>query len=367
MNTRYSQSKDRSAELFRTTVRYMNLHDAAWNPITFTVWYEYAASLNQALSTALENALAAEPRLSDATIARLYLDHIDHPEPDLVQQVSRDLQRIMTGVAENASTTGEQAGAFGAQITDLQSAIETQEPSTLAPILGLALASAAKTQRAAQTLEQQVGASRLEIDRLRADLTRAKDEALLDPLTRVLNRKGLDQRLNELVRDPPKNGTVHNLILIDIDHFKRVNDTHGHVLGDQVIQGLATVLRSCLEAPDQSVSRYGGEEFAILLPHSTPRDGLRLASLVLQRTKAMKLLRRGTQEVVLSVTVSAGVAQLRPGEEAQSWVMRADRALYASKEAGRDRVTAAGDPRDVAGDPPPSAVLTTMARRVGAH
>jgi diguanylate cyclase len=193
----------------------------------------------------------------------------------------------------------------------------------------------------AQELEQQVLVSCREIERLQVDLIRARDEAVLDPLTRVLNRKGFDLQLASMLAQPPEPGTSHCLIMLDIDHFKLVNDTHGHVMGDRVIQALAEVLRSCVSDKAHAVARYGGEEFAIVLPNCTLDDSLTLADSVRQRTRAMKIRDRRTQAVVLTVSISAGVAAMRPGDDASALIERADAALYKSKQAGRDRVTCA--------------------------
>jgi diguanylate cyclase len=126
--------------------------------------------------------------------------------------------------------------------------------------------------------------------------------------------------------------------MFDIDHFKNVNDLHGHVVGDRVIQAVATILRGSITDPAQSAARYGGEEFALLLPNTTPQRATELADAVRMRTKAMRLRDRRTHDVILTVTISGGVAELGPGDDALSLMARADAALYRSKAAGRDRV-----------------------------
>ena len=341
MTARYTESKERSAELLRAALRCMGQHDAGCNPVSFTVWYEYSAGINAQLNLALEQCLRSEPRLGNDTLRRLYHAHIADPDQEAVHKISHALQRVMTGVVENASSTGAQAGAFGNQIDGLAVALRAQDLTAVTPLLDATLAGAGEMKQTALALVQQINASRLEINRLRADLTRARDEALLDPLTGVLNRKGFDAQLDRLLHQPPGPGGVPALIMIDIDHFKAVNDTHGHVLGDQVIRGLAEVLRTCAPDRENSVARYGGEEFAILLPGSALADGMRVADNVRQRIKAMKLRDRRTQQVVLRVTVSAGVALMQPGDDPASWIARADCALYKSKQSGRDRVSSA--------------------------
>ena len=338
MGQRYAQSRERSAELLRAALRLMGQHDVCCNPTSFAVWYEYAAGINNGLSQALERRLTASPRLDDAAMEQVYREHVADPDHLVVGQISSALQKVMSGVAENASHTGDKAGAFGQQVDGLALAMESQDLAAVGTLLAGVSASAAALKDTSQALADQVAASRVEIERLRADLVRARDEALLDPLTKVLNRKGFDQQVDALLRTTPGPRHAHGLIMIDIDHFKSINDSHGHVFGDQVIRGLAEVMRGCVTDPRCSVARYGGEEFAILLPDSSQADGLRVAELVRQRIKAMKIRDRRTQEVILRVTVSGGVASMVSGDDPASWVARADAALYKAKQSGRDRV-----------------------------
>lgn len=338
---RYTESREQSAEILRKTLALMGQHDAAFNPVSFAVWYEFAAGINARLTQAIEQVLRAEPRLGNDTLLRLYQDCVAEADAQTVQSISAELQQMMTGMAEGALRAGDQAGSFGEQLRDLTQALKTNDPSAMTPLVTQALVGTTQMRSSAQELEQQVILGRREIERLQVDLTRARDEAVLDPLTRVLNRKGFDEQLASLLAQQPRADRLHCLIMLDIDHFKHVNDTHGHVMGDRVIQALGEVLRSCVSDKAHAVARYGGEEFAILLPHCTLDFSLRLADTVRQRTRAMKIRDRRTKEVVLSVSISGGVAAMQPGDDAPGLIARADHALYQSKRSGRDRVTCA--------------------------
>jgi diguanylate cyclase len=338
---RYKESKEKSAELLRRSLALMGQHDAAFNPVSFTVWYEYAAGMNARLSHAIGVALLTEPRLSDSTVSLLYQTHVADVDSAGMQRISTELQRMMQGLADSASRTGDQAGEFGTQLNGLSDALSSNNASEMASFVTDALAGTVRMKSSARELEQQVAHSRQEIERLQVDLNRARDEAMLDPLTRVLNRKGFDQKMADLLAQPPESDGSHCLIMLDIDHFKKVNDTHGHVMGDRVIQALGEVLRSCAPDKAHSVARYGGEEFAILMPNSTLEGSMKLAETVRQRTRAMKIRDRRTQEVVLTVSISGGVAAMRHGDDAHGLIERADAALYQSKQTGRDRVTCA--------------------------
>ena len=171
-------------------------------------------------------------------------------------------------------------------------------------------------------------------------LRRLTDElrtlAAHDPLTRLLNRRGLMDALDAHFRS--RTAAPAYLLIVDIDHFKSINDTHGHLMGDRVLSALGELLKQSVGEAGSTVARYGGEEFAILLPHATPALAQEVAERVRLRTKGLKIRHKQTNEVVLTLTLSAGVATLQRGDDAPAWIARADKALYHAKESGRDRV-----------------------------
>jgi diguanylate cyclase len=336
---KYTEPKDKTAELLRLTLGHMGQHEAAFNPVTFTVWYEYAAGINIRLQAALDLLIREKARFDDARIAKLYQDYVAPADDAAMQRISGEIQRVMSGIAQSASQTGDRAGVFGAQLNDLTAALNSSDAASLSPHLTEALAGTAEMKSSADALQQQVAASQSEIARLRSDLDRARGEALTDPLTRILNRKGFDQQVQALFDARAAAGRQHCLVMFDIDHFKKVNDTHGHVMGDRVIQGVGEILRGVVAEGQNAAARYGGEEFAVVLPSSTLEAATQLAELVRARTKAMKIRHRTTQEVLFSITISGGVAALQPGDDPVALIARADGALYESKRSGRDRVS----------------------------
>jgi diguanylate cyclase len=338
---RYTEPKARSAELLRLALAHMGRHDAAFNPITFTLWYEYVAGINPKLTLALDQLSNAVGPFTDEAVMKLYLEHVCPPDDEAVTRIGNEMQRVMHSVAQSATQTGLRAGAFGEQLSGLSRALAQHGDDPLAPRVSEVLAGTAEMQHAVQALQHKVQSSQTEIERLRDDLIRARDEALLDSLTGVLNRKGFDRQLAKLVAEQPGQGSSHCLVMLDIDHFKRVNDKHGHLVGDRVIQAVGEILRTAAAGGECAAARYGGEEFAILLPMTSLDRSTQVAEDVRLRTKAMKIRDRRTHDVLLTVTMSGGVAALQPGDDAASLVQRADAALYRSKQNGRDRVTRA--------------------------
>jgi diguanylate cyclase len=338
---RYAEPKERSAELLRLTLGHMGQHEAAFNPITFTLWYEYAAGTNDALRTAIDRLANDSARLDDNTVMQLYQQHVAPADEATMERIGGEMQRLMTSVAQSASQTGSRAGAFGAQLSGLTEALASRDVAQLKPRLSEVMAGTAEMKSSVDALHSKVSASQDEIKRLRSDLERARGEALLDPLTGILNRKGFDLKLESLLALQTTPGASHCLVMLDIDHFKKVNDTHGHLMGDRVIQAVGEILRTSVTDSTHAAARYGGEEFAILLPRTSLEQCTQLAEAVRTRTKAMKIRNRNTQEVLLTVTLSGGVAAMETGDDAAALISRADAALYASKKGGRDRVTRA--------------------------
>ena len=320
----------------------MGQNDAAFNPMTFTVWFEYAAGMNSRLNQALDQLLQTKPRLGDDDLWNLYQSYVADVDPQAMHRIGSELQRTMKTMAEAAARTGSHAGEFDAELENLASELQSSNDKQMTSAVTHAIEGTARMRSSAQALESEVRSSQLEINRLQAELTRVRDESLMDALTRVLNRKGFDMRLASMLEQMPAAGRTHGLIMFDLDHFKMVNDTHGHVMGDRVLQALGDVLRSCVPANSpMGVARYGGEEFAVLLPDSTQDEAVKMAELVRTRTKALKIRDRRTQAVVLTVTISGGVAVMQAGDDSQALTARADAALYQSKQNGRDQITCA--------------------------
>lgn len=162
------------------------------------------------------------------------------------------------------------------------------------------------------------------------EVARLSRLSTVDPLTGALNRRGLDESFPEV-----RNGKGPlSVIMVDLDHFKRVNDTHGHAAGDAVLRAVTTRLAEVLRLGD-AVVRYGGEEFLLILPEASLEQATRVATRALESLRASPI-RAG--DLKLSVTASFGVAQRLEGEDRDQVIERADAAMYRAKAEGRDRV-----------------------------
>lgn len=172
------------------------------------------------------------------------------------------------------------------------------------------------------------------IRKLEQELSDLSDKVRIDQLTGVLNRRGLDEAfVNEIAR-AQRGETRLSIVLLDIDNFKRLNDTHGHDAGDKALQHLATTVKQTVR-PADIVARFGGEEFVILLPDTDIQEGVEVVAR-LQRELTKKFFMHNNERLL--VTFSAGVSLYRSGEEQATALQRADKSMYLAKTTGKNRV-----------------------------
>lgn len=170
---------------------------------------------------------------------------------------------------------------------------------------------------------------------LRSELNAARHEMELDPLTRLYNRRAFDEQLSRVCELHRLSGQPACLLMLDVDHFKAVNDRFGHPVGDLVLKQLASCCLYTFPRKSDFVARYGGEEFAIIVQETSLQTAASLGERLLQ---VMRSLSIAHDQGVLSVTISIGLAEFDPRASASQWLYSADEALYRAKRDGRDRL-----------------------------
>lgn len=338
---KYRDTKESSSEVLRMVIALMAKQSAAYHPVSYTVWYEYASGRNPRLKEALDTLLATGAGLDDQTIQEFFDKYIAERDEEALRQLYAEFRRIISEASESASEAGTQAQQYGDSLAQIGRRLAAgADLSSLKAIVEGLVTETLQMHSSVAALEKQLAEHHREVENLRTAVMEVQSEAYTDPMTSLLNRRGFEKAINEVFGAGNPDRAETCLLVADIDHFKNINDTHGHLLGDNVICAVAQALKNSVKGRD-TVARFGGEEFVVLLT-KTPLAGARAVAEQVRTTIEQGRIRRGDASIG-AVTISVGVAAYRDGETIADFIHRADLALYASKQNGRNRVTLAGE------------------------
>ena len=316
----------------------MARHSAGFHPLSYSVWYEYLAGSNPGLRAALDARLSETTVLSDRDIEVLFDAHVAMRDIDSSARMRAEIARMIDHVDDVAVDAGQEVRHYGDELEGHRDRLRDEVgQDTLHQVVESLIGETTRVRIKTGIYHEHLKKSSAEVERLRGELELVQGLAVTDPLTGLLNRRGFDQQMQRIGQGSLTGCT---LLIVDIDHFKAINDAHGHLLGDKVIIAVANVLRGCI-GDRGPIARIGGEEFAVLLSHTSSAGGVELAERIRAAVERGKIRRADTEESIGNVTVSLGLATCGDNEQFEAMNARADRALYQSKAAGRNRVTVA--------------------------
>jgi diguanylate cyclase len=335
---RYQESSERSAELLRLILPRIAHHNATYHPTAYAVWYEYLAQLNPQLKRVLDERLQQLVPLSSEETDRLFEHHISRRNTESSDQLQTELATMLSCLDDIAKAAGMDAADFSRSLSSIVTQLdETLPVRNLRDLIGALARRTLAARSSADVMHQRVEAMRQELASLKDELEIIHGEAMTDPLTGLNNRRGFERAVDAMITSRPDGLAGCVLIMADIDAFKRINDTYGHLLGDQVLRAVGQVLHSNIKGRDL-VARVGGEEFALLLPDTDLPAAVIVAEQVRSAVSRGRLKRNNSNVYIEQVTISLGVAAGQPNEPIDSLMERADRALYIAKKSGRNRV-----------------------------
>jgi diguanylate cyclase len=326
--------------LARAAIDDLVSHGAPTSPPNYEIWISHLAGANPELSHEIETRLKRGEQLSDQFSEELFerffaRSRLSSQMIEASASIARELDEVLSSLRGAGSQARSYAGELEGAAKGLENSADPEALQRIVTELALATRQMAEHN---QRLEAQMETSCRQVEALQSTLTAVRIEALTDGLTGLANRRHFDEAIQSKILEASENQTDLCLVLCDIDHFKRINDTWGHQVGDHVIRFVAQHLKSSGKR-DEISARYGGEEFSLLLPRTSLGEAEAFAERTRRAISNRKLSRRSTGEIIGQITVSFGVASYKSGETAADLIARADRCLYASKQSGRDRVT----------------------------
>jgi len=314
-------------------------------PRNYEIWYVYATGYNASLNKIVNETLARSGTLSEADLEQIYetclsriktTDRIDKVGARVIGEIDDMMTLVTAALGASASYDASLNGAD----EQLLAAESRHQVKAIVETLAKSTREMRETNKA---LEERLALSKSEISHLQHSLEAIRAESLTDQLTGLGNRKYFDSMIDAAVQSSLTSGEPLSLLIFDIDHFKSFNDSYGHLTGDQVLRLVAMSLKHAIKGQDIT-ARYGGEEFAVLLPNTALRQALMVADQIRRGVMAKELKKKSTGEILGRVTISIGVSMLKPGDDTDALIERADVCLYAAKRNGRNRVICELDP-----------------------
>jgi diguanylate cyclase len=333
-----SISPEENSTYIRQMLPLMLKHNVPVDPMNYAIWYHYVAGVNDELNKTIDTLISTQQPFDGDITLNLYKKFICNASFDSFEKINTNLQQLISQVSTSLNSAGEKASAasddFNEKLKELETA-EDEDAENLKSILVSIILETTKLSEASKELKNQLNTTNIEIEQLRDELTHVRKASSTDGLTGLLNRLAFDKALDELVLNSiPKKAC---LAILDIDNFKRINDSFGHVTGDKVIKFVASILNKHTEEQHQ-VARYGGEEMAVIMPETALPEAYKLIEQIRRDLESARIKHKTNKDTIGQVTVSAGIASLQVGDDSNSLLSRADNALYRAKESGRNKV-----------------------------
>ena len=309
-------------------------------PENFELAYSFVsgehAEVKRTLDALIANGCKFDANVMSILHQRYFRSNKDN---DAVAEIGEKMTTELDSVLQVLEMAGRDHSAYGRTLSAASGELghSNLPEAAIKTLIDQVISATRSMETRSKALEVQLQTSSREVNELRERLESVRRESLTDQLTAIPNRKAFDIKLQENIQLAIESGEGLSLMMCDIDRFKTFNDTWGHQTGDQVLRLVANCLSENVKGRD-TAARFGGEEFAVILPQTEIDAADNLANQIRAKVESKKLVKKSTGDILGVITISIGVAQYDLNESAEDFIRRADICLYAAKRGGRNKV-----------------------------
>jgi diguanylate cyclase len=336
---------DREQALAKAAVAQMGECEVIPTPENFELFYAFASGEHPAVSQVIAAMIANKTPFTPEILSDLRLRCLSGARAARsMDTVGTGMSKVIDSVMTRLEATTRHATAYTDTLSAASGELDaSQSPDDMRKLVEDLIAATKAMESRTRSLEGELQKSSEQVSELRGKLDDVRKESLTDPLTNIANRKAFDAAMESAMLAQAEGETVA-LMMCDIDHFKKFNDSWGHQTGDQVLRLVASCLSDNLKGRD-TAARYGGEEFGVILRGTDLVNAIHVADQIRQAVQGRKLVKKSTGDVLGTITISIGVSQFAPGDTVESVIRRADACLYGAKQNGRNMVLGENDAR----------------------
>ena len=337
--------QEREQALAKTALALMGDVGVVPTPDNFELFYTYASGGNPAMGQIIDRMISERQPFTSEVLDGLRSRCLSSARTtQALDNASSQVTAALNEILQKLEVAGRDAGDYGRTLSRASGELGTdQSPAALRQFVDTLISATRTMEARTETLEEELHRSSQQVNILKVQLEDVRKESLTDSLTAVANRKAFDTELLAAVAEGHETGETIALLMLDIDHFKKFNDTWGHQTGDQVLRLVAQCMSENVKGRD-TVARFGGEEFAIILRRTSLDNATNLAGQIRSYVQSKKLVKKSTGDILGTITVSVGVARLTRNDTPASLIQRADACLYSAKNGGRNRVVGEDEP-----------------------
>lgn len=321
---------------FRKAIPLMVANNVPVTPPYYTLWYTYVTNelpkLSERMDTMLANGTQCNRYVCDSLLDEFMLNVAESQ----LAELQTSIQNVVTSIGHSTENAMHTAEDLSVSLSHDMQVMAKEADQGNHPVAHKMVRIAQSFMSKTEDYRSQLAKQNAEIQALKEKIAETERQVFTDGLTSIYNRK----KFNEDISIYTATNSETCVLLVDIDHFKPFNDQYGHLVGDKVIQTVAQALKLSCEQSQRGAQayRFGGEEFAVLLPNASIEAATQFADSIRDRVSRLNLTNKKTGEKLRPITTSLGVAQFQAGETIESLLERADKRLYDAKNSGRNCV-----------------------------